>query len=229
MKWRRVTRLEDSRKAGNRQGNRGDRDWERGKGCFCLVAPEIHCSPHQSWRADEIVPAQREPHGSHVQSWHKSCWQGIEVDYIVQINCCLNLPLFLLARRGLGTWAAYCLILIAGFFFFICAGTSPRFLPSQRDHVKNFNLKGKRLRISHGEQFPDVSVPNSRSKWTNLHYFSQKPQQHVQIHTFGEEQTKSNAFATCRSLINAFSLFLDHFPFVWSGQSCRQAWERLSH
>lgn len=118
MKWRRVTRAEESRKAGNRQGNKGDRDWEREKGCFCLVAPEIHCSPHQSWRADEIVPAQREPHGSHVQSWHKSCWQGIEVDYIVQINCCLNLPLFLLARGGLGTWVVYCLVLIA---FFVLA------------------------------------------------------------------------------------------------------------
>lgn len=121
MKWQRVTRAQDSQKAGNRQGNRGDRDCERGKGCFCLVAPEIHCSPHQSWRADEIVPAQREPRGSHVQSWHKSCWQGIEVDYIVQINCCLNLPLFLLARGGLGTWAAYCLILKAAFFAFVLA------------------------------------------------------------------------------------------------------------
>lgn len=174
MKWRRVTRAEESRKAGNRQGNRGDRDWEREKGCFCLVAPEIHCSPHQSWRADEIVPAQREPHGSHVQSWHKSCWQGIEVDYIVQINCCLNLPLFLPACGGLGTWAVYCLVLIAAFFFFLlCAGTSPRFLPTQRDHVKNFNLKG--LRISLGERFLDVSDPNSRSKMDkssagNLHW-----------------------------------------------------------
>ncbi len=114
MKWRRVPRAEDSWKAGSRQGNRGDRD------CFCLVAPEIHSSLHQSWRADEIVPAQREPRGSHVQSWHKSCWQGIEVDYIVQINCCLNLPLFLLARGGLGTWAAYSLILKAACFLCVC-------------------------------------------------------------------------------------------------------------
>lgn len=116
----------------------------------------------------------REPHGSHVQSWHKSCWQGIEVDYIVQINCCLNLPLFLPACGGLGTWAVYCLVLIAAFFFFLlCAGTSPRFLPTQRDHVKNFNLKG--LRISLGERFLDVSDPNSRSKMDkssagNLHW-----------------------------------------------------------
>ncbi len=41
-------------------------------------------------------------------------------------------------------------------------------------------------------------------------------QRHVKIHTFTEEQTKSTAFATCRSLINVFSLFLDHFPFVWA-------------
>lgn len=155
-------RIRESRKSPGKQRWQGLR--EREKGCFCLVAPEIHCSPHQSWRADEIVPAQREPHGSHVQSWHKSCWQGIEVDYIVQINCCLNLPLFLPACGGLGTWASYCLVLIAAFFFLAFAGTSPRFLPSQRDHVKNFNLKGKRLRISLGEQFLDVSDPNSRSK-----------------------------------------------------------------
>lgn len=82
----------------------------REKGSFCLVAPEIHCSPHQSWWADEIVPAQSKPRGSHVQSWHKSCWQGIEVDYIVQINCCLNLSLLLPALGGLET--PYRLILI---------------------------------------------------------------------------------------------------------------------
>lgn len=101
MKWRRVTRAEDSWKAGNRQGNRGDRDCERGKGCFCLVAPEIHCSPHQSWRADEIVPAQREPHGSHVQSWHKSCWQGIEVDYIGKLIVAWICHFFFLPVEGL--------------------------------------------------------------------------------------------------------------------------------
>ncbi len=53
-------------------------------------------------------------------------------------------------------------------------------------------------------------------------------QRQVKIYTFTEEQTKSAAFANCRSLINVFSLFLDHFPFVWLEQSCRQAWERLS-
>lgn len=138
MKWRRMTRAEKPQKAGNRQGNRGDRDWERGKGCFCLVAPEIHCSPHQSWRADEIVPAQREPHGSHVQSWHKSCWQGIEVDYIVQINCCSNLPLFLFARGGLKTWVEYCLILKAVFFFALTSLLDSYLLKKMTSRVSHF-------------------------------------------------------------------------------------------
>lgn len=228
MKWRRVTRAEDSWKAGSRQGNRGDRD------CFCLVAPEIHSSPHQSWRADEIVPAQREPRGSHVQSWHKSCWQGIEVDYIVQINCCLSLPLFLLARGGLGTWAV---LSYSQSCFFVCAGTSPRFLPSQRDHVKNFNLKRKRLRISLVEQISRCKCSKQQVKMDKSSFFQPEApeasspfsQRQVKIYTFAEEQTKSAAFATCRSLINVFSLFLDHFLFVWLEQSCRQAWERLSH
>ncbi len=126
------------------QGNRGDRT-------VSALLLQRFIALHQSWRADEIVPAQREPRGSHVQSWHKSCWQGIEVDYIVQINCCLNLPLFFLPAEGLEHERR--IVLFSKLLFLcVCAGTSPRFLPSQRDHVKNFNLKRDRLRISLVEQ-----------------------------------------------------------------------------